>query len=45
MIALILLCVVGIVYGVAMGKPYGWLGAGLSVAALLVAVVPGFPGN
>jgi hypothetical protein len=43
MVALILLCVAGIVFGVAMGRPYGWLGAGLSVAALLAAVVRSAP--
>lgn len=38
-VAVILLCVVGIVYGVALGRPHGWVGAGLSLVALLCTVL------
>jgi hypothetical protein len=37
-LVLILLCVICIIYGVALGKPLGWIGLVLSVVALLITV-------
>lgn len=37
MLPVILLCVGVLVLGVAIGKPYGWVGAALAVLALLAA--------
>lgn len=42
LLVVILLCVGLLVAGVAIGKPYGWVTAGLALVALLAAVVPGF---
>jgi hypothetical protein len=38
LIALILLCVAVIVHGAGIGRPYGWIGGGLGILALLAGV-------
>lgn len=41
MIAFILLCVAVLVLGIAGGKPWGWVAAGLSLVSLIAAATGG----